>query len=89
MFVNVPDSEPAVNSPAGVIVPPRATTAQVGVMTTGLPAMSAPVAVNCCVAAIVIVAGVGVTLMTGITPAVTTTVAVAESVPLVAFSVFV
>jgi hypothetical protein len=50
VFVNVPAVVPAVNRPVGEIVPPPATTAQVGVVPViTLPLPSFVTTVNCCV----------------------------------------
>src|SRR2546423_6790207 len=85
---NVPAVVPAVKSPPGVvIVPPQLVTDQAGVTGTTLPATSLPTAVNCCVAPTATVAGFGVTVIVARAPAVTVTVAVPETVPLVAWTV--
>ena len=47
VLVYVPGTVPAVNRPTALIVPPLATTDQVGVVGTTLPKASLPVAVNC------------------------------------------
>jgi hypothetical protein len=61
VFVKVPAVVPAVNSPACVIVPPPATTAQVGVVPVIiLPFASFVTTVNCCVPPTGTVAEVGV-----------------------------
>src|ERR1041385_5213652 len=69
-------------------VPGPATTAHVGAMATTLPPASGPTAVNCCVPVMGRVTGVGVTVMVANGPVVTTTVAVPETCPLVAWTVF-
>src|SRR5450759_1468777 len=48
VLVNVPATVPAVNSPVWVIVPPPATTDQVGVTARTLPFDALATAVNCC-----------------------------------------
>ena len=63
VLVNVPGTVPAVNRPAPSMVPPPATTDQVGAIGTTLPPASLPTAVNCCVPSMASVAGLGVTVM--------------------------
>src|ERR1039457_2191592 len=87
VLVYVPDTAPAVNRPVALMAPPPATTAHVGAIATGFPARSLPTAVNCCVPFSVKVTGFGVTVMVASDPDATTTVAVAESMPLVALIV--
>src|ERR1035437_5132772 len=86
LLMNVPVTVPAVYNPACVMLAPFAvvTTAHVGVNTTTFPAASFPTAVNCCVPLIDMIAGFGVMVMLASGPPVTVTVAVPESVPLVA-----
>ena len=59
VFVYVDGVVPAVNRPVALIVPPPATTDQVGVTFTDLPDASLPVAVNCCVPLMARVFGFG------------------------------
>src|ERR1019366_1824847 len=76
VLVNVPGVVPGVNTPVALNVPHLATPDQVGVIATTLPLASLPTAVNCCVALMSSVVGVGVTVMVASGPAVTVTVAV-------------
>lgn len=55
------------------MVPALAPTDHVGLMLTGLPAASAPTAVNCCVEPTETVAGCGLTVMVASGPATTVT----------------
>lgn len=88
VLANVPSTVPAVKRPVAFTAPPPATTDQVGANTTAFPSASLPTAVNCWVALIPMVAGLGVTTMDASAPAVTTTVAVAEMSPLATLTVF-
>src|SRR5437764_41053 len=65
------------------MVPPLATTDHVGRKTTMLPSASLPTALNCCVALMPIVTGLGVTAIVASAPAVTATVAVPATAPAV------
>ena len=87
VFVKVPATAPAVNSPAPSTAPPPATTDQVGAMATTLPLASFPTAVNNCVPPTESDAGLGVTVMVASGPVVTVTVAVPDTAPLVAWTV--
>src|ERR1043166_3732849 len=69
-------------------VPPPATAAQVGVIATTLPPASLPTAENWVVPPVVIVAGLGVTVMVARAPAVTMTVAEPLRAPTVARTEF-
>src|ERR1044071_2817482 len=92
VFVNVPANGPAVKRPVlALIDPPPATTDQTGAIGTMLPEASRPTAANCCVALGSMVAGFGVTVIVARTGegTVTVTVAVPETVPLVALTVLV
>ena len=62
VLVNVPATVPAVNNPVCEIVPPPATTDQVGVTARTLPFDALATAVNCCVPPMARVADVGVTV---------------------------
>ena len=86
---NVPGAVPAVNRPAPVIVPPLATTDQVGETETTLPPASRPTTVNCCVPLMASDTGFGVTVIVASAPVVTVTVTVAapDTLPLVAVTV--
>src|SRR5512133_3124039 len=75
--------------PVDAIVPPPATTDQVGVNCTTLPAASRPTAVNCCVAATASVTGVGTTVIVASGPAGTVMEACPEMEPTDATTVFV
>src|ERR1017187_732880 len=86
---NVPDAVPAVNRPVASMLPPPATTDQAGVTCTTLPLASRPTTLNCWLPLIGMYDGFGVTVMLASDPALTTTVAVAESAPLVALTVLV
>src|ERR1051326_885789 len=88
VFAKVPGPVAAVNSPVLVMAPPPATTAHVGASSTTLPPASLPTAVNCWVPVMDKATGVGVTVMVANGPVVTTTVAVPETCPLVAWTVF-
>ncbi len=83
----VPAAAPAVNVPVPSIAPPPATTDQVGVNWTMFPAASLPTAMNNWVVPLPMSTGVGVTTMVASGPGVTTTVAVADRLPLVALIV--
>jgi hypothetical protein len=90
VFGNVPVAVPAVNKPVVLLmVPPPATTDHVGVMATGLPEASFPAAVNCRVVPLVTKAGFGVTTIEANGPAMTVTVAVPVTPPLLAVTVLV
>jgi hypothetical protein len=79
LFGNVPVVFPAVKRPeAATMVPGGLTVDQTGVIVTTLPLASLPTAVNCCVAPTRSV-GFGVTVIVASGPAVTMTVAVAET----------
>jgi hypothetical protein len=79
LLANVPVVFPAVKRPeAATMVPGGLVVDQTGVIVTGLPLASLPTAVNCCVAPTRSV-GFGVTVIVASGPAVTTTVAVAET----------
>jgi hypothetical protein len=88
VLANVPVEDPAVKSPPLVIVPPLAATDHVGVSGTTLPAASLPTAVYCCVAPTASDTGLGVTVIVANGPLMTMTVAVLDSAPLTAFTVF-
>src|SRR5690242_19727246 len=88
VFVKVPATPPAVNMPVRLMAPPPAATDHVGEMAMTLLPASLPTAVNCCVPLAASVSGFGVTVMLASAPALTTTVAVPEMVPLAAFTVF-
>src|ERR1051325_8787587 len=88
VFAKVPGPVPAVNNPVLVMAPPPATTAHVGASSTTLPPASLPTAVNRWVPVMDKATGVGVTVMVANGPVVTTTVAVPETCPLVAWTVF-
>src|ERR1035437_5827646 len=89
VLVNVPGVVPAVNTPVELIVPPLATTDQVGVIATTLPLASLPMAVNCCVRLTFSETGFGVTVIVASAPTATFTVAKPEMPPLVACTVLV
>ena len=61
VLANVPGVVPAVNRPDALIVPPPATTDQVGVSATVAPEKSLPTAENCCVPFAARVCGFGET----------------------------
>lgn len=88
VLVKVPEFAPAVKSPLPLIVPPFATTAQVGVIATVLLPASRPTAVYCCVPFGDSTTRLGVMTMVESAPAVIVAVAVPEMAPLVARTVF-
>src|SRR3954471_275241 len=89
VFANVPVVKPAVNNPLASIDPPPLTTDHCGEIGTTLPEPSRATAANCCVPPVSSVAGLGVTVIVASAPEVTVTVALAEMLPLVAFTVLV
>src|SRR5256885_15858879 len=84
VFVNVPATVPAVNTPPASMAPPPLTTSHVGAIGTTLSFASYPVAVNVCCAPIASVALGGDIVMYSSGPARTVTDAVPEIDPLVA-----
>ena len=87
VLTKVPAVGPAVNRPEPLMVPPLATTDQVGVMVMGLPLASRPAAVNSCVAPMARFPTVGVTMTVRSGPAVTVTDAAPEILPMTARTV--
>src|SRR5689334_14134033 len=85
----VPGVPPAVNNPVALVLPPPFATDQTGVRLTGLPPASLPTATYCCVVPCCSDIGFGVTVMVASGPAITITVALLESAPLTALTVFV
>ena len=84
-----PATVPAVNRPPAVMLPPPATTDQVGARAITLPLASRAVAVNSCGPEIASTWGLGVIVIEASEPAVTITVAVPASEPTEAVTVFV
>src|SRR6266550_1710532 len=88
VLVNVPATVPAVNRPVLLMLPPFATTAQVGEIETMLPLASWPTAANCCVALAAKVSGLGVTVMVAAVMGAGDSVTAVTAVPVIVTSAF-
>src|SRR5882762_9298028 len=88
VLVNVPATVPAVNRPVLLMLPPFATTAQVGEIETMLPLASWPTAANCCVALAANVSELGVTVMVAAVMGAGDSVTAVTAVPVIVTSAF-
>src|SRR6266480_700328 len=88
VLVNVPATVPAVNRPVLLMLPPFATTAQVGEIETMLPLASWPTAANCCVALAAKVSELGVTVMEAAVMGAGASVTAVTAVPVIVTSAF-
>jgi hypothetical protein len=82
VLVKVPSVPPAVKRPSLPMLPPPATTLHATLAEEGLPQVSAPAAVNCCVAPAATVGFFGESVSEVGVPGITVTSAVPETLPL-------